>query len=124
MPTPRSKLGSAGEAIARNHLEAQGLEWKTSNWRCAAGEIDLVMRDGDEIVFVEVKLRRGETAGRAEESISTAKGKKLLAAGGWYVADHPDVGDPIWRIDLVAITLDRTGRVERISHVTNAVVAG
>jgi putative endonuclease len=124
MPTPRTKLGATGEALARRHLEAQGLEWLTSNWRCSAGEIDLVMRDGDELVFVEVKLRRGEMAGRAEESISPAKGKKLLAAGGWYVAAHPEVSDPIWRIDLVAITLDRTGRVERVSHVTNAVVAG
>ena len=124
MPTPRSKLGSAGEALARRHLETQGLEWVSSNWRCSAGEIDLVMRDGAELVFVEVKLRRGEMAGRAEDSISAAKGKKLLAAGDWYVEAHPEVGDPIWRIDLVAITLDRAGRVERVTHVANAVVDG
>lgn len=124
MPTKRSTLGSVGEGIARRLLEAQGLSWVESNWHCLAGEIDLVMRDGDELVFVEVKLRRGDMAGRAEESISPSKGKKLLATGGWYVEAHPEVGDPIWRIDLLAITLDRSGRVERVSHVPNAVVAG
>lgn len=124
MAASRSKLGSAGEAIARRHLEALGYRCLDSNWRCQAGEIDLIMREGDELVFVEVKLRRGELAGRAEEGISLGKGRRLLAAGGWYLNDHPELGDPIWRVDLVAITLDRAGRVERVSHVMNAVVGG
>ena len=124
MPTPRSKLGTAGEAIARRYLEQRGLRWIESNWRCAAGEIDLAMRDGAEIVFIEVKTRRGEASGRAEESISGSKGRKLLQSSGWYLQMHPELGDPIWRIDLVAITLDRTGKVERISYTANAVVEG
>lgn len=122
MPSDRSRLGTTGEGLARRHLESRGMAWIESNWRCRAGEIDLVMRDGDELVFVEVKLRRGEQSGRAEESISDAKGRKLLAAGSWYLAEHPDSGDPIWRIDLVAITLDSAGRIERVSHIVNAVV--
>jgi putative endonuclease len=122
--TAKTRLGIAGEGIARRRLEERGMIWVESNWRCQAGEIDLVMRDGEELVFVEVKLRRGEGAGRAEESISAAKGRKLLATGSWYLAEHLEVGDPIWRIDLLAITLDRAGRVDRISHVKNAVVGG
>lgn len=124
MPTRRSKLGAAGEGAARRYLERKGYEWLESNWRCAAGEIDLVMRDGDELVFVEVKTRRGEAAGRAEESVSPSKGARLLAAGSWYLQEHPELGDPVWRIDLLAITLDRSGAVERITHEANAVVAG
>jgi putative endonuclease len=121
VPTPRSSLGAAGESIARGLLERKGMIWIESNWRCSAGEIDLVMRAGDEIVFVEVKTRRGEGAGRAEESISVSKGRKLLDTGEWYVSAHRALGDPIWRIDLVAITLSRSGAVERITHVENAV---
>lgn len=124
MPTRRTSLGFAGEGIARRYLENRGLSWVESNWHCLAGELDLIMRDGAELVFVEVKTRRGEGAGRAEESISPAKGRKLLAAGAWYVQDHPELGDPIWRIDLVAITLDRTGQIERLNHEANVIVEG
>lgn len=122
MPTARSSLGTAGEGHARRFLESRGLRWIESNWRCAAGELDLVMAEGDLLVFVEVKTRRGETAGRAEEGISHAKGRRLLAAGEWYVAEHPAHVERIWRIDLVAITLAGDGQVARVTHVENAVV--
>ncbi len=118
------RRGAAGEAIARAHLERLGYTHIVSNWRCAAGELDLVMRDGTELVLVEVKTRRGEAAGRAEESIGGAKARKLLAAGEWYVAQLGEVPDPVWRIDLVAITLDAAGNVQRLRHEPNAVISG
>ncbi len=68
----RRALGRQGEAHARRHLEAHGLTFVGANWRCAAGELDLVMRDAEEIVFVEVKTRFGERLGRAEEAVSEA----------------------------------------------------
>ncbi len=82
------------------------------------------MRDGDELVFVEVKTRVGAARGSAEEALSEAKARKLAVAAEWYLADHPELGDPIWRIDLVAITLDRSGRVLRFSHIANAALIG
>lgn len=118
---PRRGLGTAGEGHARRHLEAQGLVFVEANWRCRAGELDLVMRDCNEVVFVEVKTRHGEATGRAEEGVSSAQARRLLRAAGAYLAQHPEVGDPIWRIDLVAITLDRTGAVRRVSHIPNAI---
>jgi len=121
---PRHGLGGAGERHARRYLEARGYRFLAANWRCPAGEIDLVMRDGGEVVVVEVKLRRGEGAGRAEEAVGAAKRRRLLAAAEWFVAAHPELEDPIWRIDLLAITLDRTGAVRRVSHVVNAVTTG
>lgn len=124
MPTARTNLGNAGEAIARRYLEGHGFEWIESNWRCRAGELDLIMRDGEFLVFVEVKTRRGDAAGRAEDAISPAKGRKLAAAGSWYLADHPALGDPIWRIDLIAITLSHDGNLVRLAHMENAVVDG
>lgn len=123
-PTPRRRLGSQGEAHARRYLEGRGYQLLSANWHCAAGELDLVMRDGDEIAFIEVKTRRGEGAGRAEEAIRPAQGRRLLAAAEWFLAEHPELDDLIWRIDLVAITLGPGGVVRRVSHLPNAVVAG
>jgi putative endonuclease len=122
-PTARTRLGSAGEALARSRLESLGGQFLAANWRCSAGELDLVMRDGDELVFVEVKLRRGEAMGRAEEAVSRAKGRKLMAAADAFLAEHPDLDDLIWRIDLVAVTLDARGAVARFTHWPNAVLA-
>jgi putative endonuclease len=119
----RRRLGENGEAVARRHLEARGLTFVTRNWHCRAGELDLVMLDGDVLVFVEVKTRNGERAGRAEEAISPSKARKLLAAGEWFVADHPKYQDLAWRCDLVAITIGRDGTA-RIDHYVNAIVEG
>ena len=58
--TARQGLGTAGESHARRHLEGQGYQFVTANWRCPFGELDLVMRDSDMLVFVEVKTRRGD----------------------------------------------------------------
>ena len=123
-PTPRRQLGTRGEDQARRYLEDQGYQLLAANWHCAAGELDLVMRDGAEIAFIEVKTRRGEAAGRAEEAISAAQGRRLLAAAEWFLSEHPELDDLIWRIDLVAITLAGPDAGSRLTHVTNAVVAG
>jgi putative endonuclease len=120
----RTTLGAAGEGIARRHLERLGYLFVASNWRCPEGEIDLVMRDKTELVFVEVKTRRTESAGSAEESISPSKCGKLLASGLRYLAANGGTNDPIWRIDLIAITLDPSGAVSRLTHIENAVSAG
>ena len=64
MSTPAGKLGQWGERQARVHLEAKGYAVVASNFRCRAGEIDIVARQGDEFVFVEVKTRRGDGFGR------------------------------------------------------------
>jgi putative endonuclease len=117
-------LGVTGEQDARTYLEAQGMTFVASNWHCRAGELDLVMLDGDELAVIEVKARRGERSGRAEESVSPAKARKLLAAAEWFVSAHDAHHHRIWRIDLLALTYDRTGRIERIAHIPNAIVTG
>lgn len=119
-PTPRRLLGDLGERHARRFLEAAGYEFLAANWRCAGGELDLVMRDGDEIVFVEVKTRHGEDMGRAEESVSPAQVRRLLTAADDFLGAHPVLGDPVWRLDTVAITLGTDGTVRRLSHLVNA----
>lgn len=117
--TDRQLLGTAGERHARRYLEAQGLRFRAANWRGGAGEIDLVMQDAAELVFVEVKTRRGDAFGRAEESVTAAQQRLLLSSAEAFVAGHPEFDQVIWRVDLVAITLDAEGTVARLTHVEN-----
>lgn len=116
-------MGKQGEKIARTYLEARGYAFVAANWYCASGELDLVMIDGEELVFVEVKARRGEGSGRAEEAVSSAKAGKMLASAAWFVADHPEYHDRTWRCDLVALTF-RNSRSPEIRHHVNAIVSG
>ncbi len=118
---PRRRLGNWGEGVAAVQLEAEGYAIVARNWRCAAGEIDLVARDGETLVFVEVKTRRGRAYGAPEEALTPRKAQKLLQLGAQYVYEQ-SLGDINWRIDLVAIELDARGLLLRCDHVRNAVL--
>ncbi len=122
--TAGQQRGDAGERHVRERLAAAGWQIVATNWRCAAGELDIVALDGEELVAIEVKVRRGERAGRAEDAVSAAKARRLLATMEWFVAAHPEHQQRIWRIDLVAVTLDDASRVVRWNHLVNAIVIG
>lgn len=117
----RKQLGSWGESVAATYLEAHGYTIVTRNWRCARGEIDLVARTGDELVFVEVKTRRGRQMGTPEEGVTPRKARKLLELAQRYLLAH-DLDDVAWRVDLVAVELDGRGKLVRCEHVKEAVV--
>lgn len=119
--TARQRLGDFGERQAALLLAGRGHRIIARGWRCAAGELDLVTLDGDELVFVEVRTRRGERLGTPEESIDARKAARLLALGDHFIAAHPDYDGRIWRIDIVAIVLDAAGRIVRTTHHENAV---
>lgn len=118
---PRRRLGQWGENLAVRHLEAKGLALIERNWRCASGEIDVVARDGETVVFVEVKTRRGRGFGAPEEALTPHKAQKLMQLGQQYMADH-NLDDVNWRIDLVAVELDNSGLLLRCDHIANAVL--
>jgi putative endonuclease len=100
-------------------LEAKGYRLLARNWRCPVGELDLVTEQGGCLVFVEVRTRRGAALGSPEESITTAKQVRLAALAEAYVQATDWLGG--WRIDVIAIELDRWGRLARIDHYENAV---
>ena len=118
------QLGEWGERQARLHLEARGYSLLASNFRCRAGEIDIVARQGDQLVFVEVKARRGDAYGGAEESISPARAERLAEVAEEFLRTQLcgefDSGTD-WRIDLVCLNMDGRGRLKSISHIENAV---
>jgi putative endonuclease len=115
----RQGLGRHGEELAAQHLIGNGYRILTRNWRCEAGELDLVASDGDCLAFVEVRARRGRALGSPEESITPAKQARLADLAEAYVQAHDWNGD--YRIDVVAIEYDRRGRLLRVDHYENAV---
>ena len=111
----KDALGRRGEAIAARHLMSSGLTIVERNWRCPEGEIDLVARDGDELVFVEVKTRTSVAFGHPLEAITPRKLARLRRlAGAWCLA-HPEERASI-RIDAVAVIAPRGGGIE-VEHV-------
>jgi putative endonuclease len=125
MPDRRQRLGDAGERYAERLLTDLGWRVLDRKWRGSLGEIDLIVESDDGgLVFVEVKTRRGERRGAAEEAISPEKAERLLDLGEEYVAADPNLWSRPWRVDLVAITLGPRGDVARVSHIVNACEAG
>ncbi len=118
---PRAAFGRAGELHARVYLEARGYQFIAANWQCQAGELDLVMREGPELVFVEVKTRTGTKAGRASDAVTTIKGDHVLDAAEWFLAKHPEYHDHVWRCDIIAVTLSKAAVVHSVEHFVNAI---
>jgi len=121
MPDLRKKLGDFGEQAAAAHLIRQGYELIARKWRGPGGELDLVMRDGDALVLVEVRTRRSDTARIAEESVGRAKQARLIALAYAYLEAADAPADTLWRIDVVTLDIDRSGRIARLSHIRDAV---
>lgn len=121
MSNARKKLGAWGEEMAAQKLEAKGYQIIERNWRCNRGEIDLVAQAGQTVVFVEVKTRRGRKMGAPEAGLTSYKSNKLLQLGEIYVQEN-DLSDVNWRIDLVAVELDHSGKLLRCEHIPNAVL--
>ncbi len=119
----RRRLGAAGERLAARYLEGQGYRVVARNVRLPPwGEIDLVAERDGTLALVEVRVRRGQAFGGALGSITPAKRARMLRAALVYLAALGDAAPPA-RIDVVAVTLDRLGRLVRIEHVINAVEA-
>ena len=122
MANSRLRLGNWGERVARNFLANKGCRVLETGFRCAWGEVDIVASDGDELVFVEVRTRRGIALGTPQESVTRAKARRLTATAQSYMEERGVAGAD-WRIDLISIVLDSSGRVQELSHLAHAVEA-
>ena len=111
----RRAVGSRFEEMAADYLEAQGLAILTRNYRCRLGEIDLVAREGETLVFIEVKYRRGNACGAPEEAVHTAKQQRIRRVAQWYLMDQQLPVETCCRFDVVAV--DGGGR---LTHYRNA----
>lgn len=120
MADQRRGTGQRGEELAAAHLARQGYEILARNWRCRAGEMDIIARRGEMLVFVEVRTRRGRRLGTPEESVTPAKQARLIEVAQTYLQEIELAGSP-WRIDVVAVVLDGRGQVRRFNHLESAV---
>ncbi|MEA2249232.1 MAG: putative endonuclease [Solirubrobacteraceae bacterium] len=119
---PRQHLGRTGEDLALAHLERLGYELVVRNHRTRWGEIDLVVHDGDTLVFVEVKTRRATGSGRGPwEALHERKRTQVRRMAAAYLAevlDRPRASH--LRFDAIGVIIDPRGRLVRLDHLEAA----
>jgi putative endonuclease len=119
-PTRRTSLGNRGELLARQLLEATGYTILCANYRCRWGEVDLVAKESDTLVFVEVRTKRGRAFGEPEESLTKRKAQKLVLTAQTFLEER-GLEQSSWRIDLIAVPMDSQGRLSPLRHLQNVV---
>lgn len=113
-------LGRYGEDLAAQHLAAAGLEVLDRNWRCRAGELDVVAREPDgTLVFVEVKARSGTGFGEPAEAVSMVKARRIRRLACQWLEDHGPTGAPELRFDVISV-IRRRGEAPRVTHLRGA----
>ncbi|RME96622.1 MAG: YraN family protein [Verrucomicrobia bacterium] len=113
------RRGRLGERAARRHLRRSGWRLLAANYRSPRGEIDLIGRDGDCLVFVEVKTRSSESWTRPAAAVDAERRRRLSRAAMDYLGllNRPPVKV---RFDIVEVLLDERGRVREVRHLPNA----
>ena len=120
MSRSRQSLGRWGEKLAADFLNEHGYIVLEKNVRTPYGELDLVTRQGEVIVFVEVKTRTSSVFGYPEEAITPRKQEHLLASAQDYLQAHPELsGD--WRVDVISIECTSSEGTPEIKHFENAI---
>ncbi|TBU96642.1 YraN family protein [Phytopseudomonas dryadis] len=113
---PRHASGREAEACARQYLERHGLRLLAQNWRGRRGELDLVMLDGDTVVFVEVRYRKHSAWGGAIESVDGRKRDKLIATAMQFLQQQPRWARQPCRFDVIAIGSGQSSPLEWIKN--------
>ncbi len=109
--------GAWGEELALRYLTRRGYELVERNYRTRYGELDLILRDGDTLVFVEVKLRRGTGFGDPLEAVTPRKQTTIRSLAEQYLLDREPSFDTA-RFDVVGILID--GESTRVRHIVDA----
>jgi len=110
-----NEAGRRAEQDACEYLQRRGLRLVERNYRCARGEIDLIMRDRDTLVFVEVRFRRSRRYGGGVESVDWRKQDRLAATAAHYLQQNPRAARRPCRFDVIAIGGEGEPRVDWIS---------
>lgn len=119
MSTPRARRGAAAEAFVAGRLERTGYRIIDRNWRARTGELDLIALRGELLVFIEVRSRRGEAMGSADESVDARKLQRLMSTALAWLDEHAEHQERLWRVDLIAVTLDDRGALAAYNHYEN-----
>jgi putative endonuclease len=117
MTRERLDLGSLGERLALERIKDLGYRCLEKNYRCPLGEIDLIARDGDCLVFIEIKTRKGRSTGFAKEAVTPRKIRQISKTALFYMKKN-NCCDSRARFDVIAVSI--TGDREDIEIVTDA----
>jgi len=109
----RIRSGGDAEDYACGYLRKQGWKLLERNYRCRRGEIDIIMRSPEMLLFVEVKFRSSTHFGHATEMVSTSKQRKIIAAAQFYLSQNPIFNQLPCRFDLFALEYDLQGELQR-----------
>jgi len=120
MNRSRQSLGRWGENLAAVYLASRAYIIVEKNARTPYGEIDLVTRQGEVTVFIEVKTRRNCAYGHPETAITLKKKDHLMNSALAYLQDHPEL-DGDWRIDILSILQQSSQDEPEITHFENAI---
>lgn len=116
----RRETGMLGEKLACDFLGKNGYNILETNYRCPGGEIDIIARQEDTLVFIEVRTKKSRQFGTPEESITPTKMERLRTVAAHYGQNRGNL-PASWRIDVVAIQMDSQGKISRIEIIENAV---
>ena len=100
----RQALGKKGEAAARAYLEQHGVRILAANYACAAGEIDLIGREREALLFIEVKTRTSDAFGPPQLAVHQRKQRQIVRAAQWFLAERR-LSEVACRFDVVAVTV-------------------
>jgi putative endonuclease len=118
MTQAKDAVGAYGERVAAAHLVDQGMVVLDRNWRSRSGELDLVLRDGAELVFCEVRTRRTARFGTPAESVGAAKIRRLRRLAAQWLA-QAGLRAPTVRFDVVCVRPQPSGAA-RVEHIRGA----
>ncbi len=119
MTLEKKQLGARGERVALRYLRRAGMRLRTRNWRSRSGEADLIMQEGDTIVFVEVRSRASSPVAHPMDALDSRKLKRMVRVAEDYLYRYKLLERP-WRIDCVFVSFDQRGKPQ-FDHVRNAV---
>ncbi len=111
-----NKLGKKGEVLARQYLESKGFEILETNWYFEKAEVDIIARDKNDLVIIEVKTRSTDYFGNPEEAVTTAKEERLIMAAEAYLEINELSLDV--RYDIISIVL--SSKKKEIYHIEDA----
>lgn len=117
-PTDRQELGKNAETLACNHLKRKGFDIVSRNYRALRGEVDIICKDRDDWVFVEVKARSSNRFGGAAAAIPRSKQEQVAKVASHYLMANGLYGEVACRFDVVLV--DAGTRPYRVTHIPNA----
>ena len=106
MTRERLELGNFGEELAFKKIKGLGYKKIIRNYSCPLGEVDLIAKDGDTLVFIEIKTRKGKSLGYAKEAVNAKKQRQISKVALAYMKSNKCIGVKA-RFDVIAICLGR-----------------